>query len=171
MWYVQIKNWRSWHPVPLLHGKYMEKQWKHWRALFCWAPKSLEIVAAVVKIKRHWSLGDKAMKNLDNILKSRDFISKGLYIQSCGFARSCDWMWELDYKESWAPKNWCFWTVVLDTTLESPSNVKEMQPVHDKGNMSWIFIGRTNAKAEPPILWPPDVKNWLIRKYLNAGEY
>ena len=70
----------------------------------------------------------------------------------------------LDYKESWAPKNWCFWTVVLEKTLESPSDSKEIQPVHPKGNQSWVFIGKTDAEAETPILWPPDVKNWLIRK-------
>ena len=71
-------------------------------------------------------------------------------------------MWELDYKESWALKNWCFWTVVLEKTLESPLDCKEIQPVHPEGNQSWIFIGRIDAKAETPILWPPDVKNWLI---------
>ena len=80
------------------------------------------------------------------------------------------WMWELDYKESWAPKNWCFWTVVLEKTLESPLDCKEIQPVHPKGNRSWIFIGRTDAKAETPMLWPPDVKNWLIGKDPDAGK-
>ena len=79
-------------------------------------------------------------------------------------------MWELDYKESWAPKNWCFWTVVLEKTLESPLDCKEMQPVHPKLNQSWIFIGRTDAKAETPIFWPPDVKNWLIWKDPDAGK-
>ena len=73
-------------------------------------------------------------------------------------------MWDLDYKESWAPKNWCFWTVVLEKTLESPLDCKEIQPVRPKGNQSWIFIGRTDVEAETPILWPPDVKNWLMRK-------
>ena len=80
------------------------------------------------------------------------------------------WMWELDYKESWAPKNWCFWTVVLEKTLESPLDCKGIQPVHPKGNRSWIFIGRTDAKAETPILWPLDVKNWLIGKDPDAGK-
>ena len=75
---------------------------------------------------------------------------------------------ELDYKESWAPKNWCFWTVVLEKTLESPLDCKEIQPVHPKGDQSWIFIGRTDAEAEIPILWPPDAKNWLIGKDLNS---
>ena len=79
-----------------------------------------------------------------------------------GFCNSHVWLWELDYKESWVPKNWCVWTVVLEKTLESPLDCKEIQPVHPKGNQSWIFIGRTNAEAETPILWPPDAKSWLI---------
>ena len=79
-------------------------------------------------------------------------------------------MWELDYKESWAPKNWCLWTVVLGKTLESPLDSKEIQPVHPKGNWSWIFNGRTDAEAETPILWPPDAKTWLIWKDSVAGK-
>ena len=80
------------------------------------------------------------------------------------------WMWELDYIESWAPKNWCFWTVVLEKTLESPLDCKEIQPVHPKGNQSWLFIGRTDVEAETPILWPSDAKSWLIWKYSDAGK-
>ena len=80
------------------------------------------------------------------------------------------WMWELDYKESWVPKNWCFWTVVLEKTLESPLDCKEIQTVHPKGNQSWIFIGRTDAEAETSVLWPPDVKNWLTGKDPDAGK-
>ena len=80
------------------------------------------------------------------------------------------WMWELDCKESWALKNWCFWTVMLEKTLESPLDCKEIQPVHPKGNQSWIFIGRTDVEAEAPILWPSDAKNWLIGKDPDAGE-
>ena len=79
-------------------------------------------------------------------------------------------MWELDYKESWAPKNWCFWTVVLEKTLESPLDYKEIQPVHPKADQSWVFIGRTDVEAETLILWPPDVKNWLIGKDSDAGK-
>ena len=79
-------------------------------------------------------------------------------------------MWELDYKESWAPKNWCFWTVVLEKTLESPLDCKEIQPVHPKGGQSWVFIGRTDFEAETPILWPPDAKSWLICKDPDAGR-
>ena len=80
-------------------------------------------------------------------------------------------MWELDHKESWAPKKWCFWTVVLEKMLESSLDCKEIQPVHPKGNQPLIFIGRTDAEAETPILWPPNVKNWLIWKDPNTGEY
>ena len=90
--------------------------------------------------------------------------------QSYGFSSSHVWMWELDYKESWAPKNWCFWTVMLGKTLESPLDCKEMKPVNPKGNKSWMFIRRTDAEAEAAILWPPDVKNRLIRKYPDAGK-
>ena len=90
------------------------------------------------------------------------FANKGPSSQSYGFSSSHVWMWELDYKESWVPKNWCFWTVELEKTLESPLDTKEIQPVHPKGNQSWIFIGRTDAEAETPTLWPPEAKNWLI---------
>ena len=99
------------------------------------------------------------------VLRSRDItlLTKGPYRQSYGFSSSHLWMWELDYKESWAPKNWCFWTVMLKT-LQCPSACQETQSVHPKGNQSRIFIGRTNAEAETPIVWPPDGKNWLIWK-------
>ena len=79
-------------------------------------------------------------------------------------------MWELNYKESWAPKNWCFWTLVLEKTLESPLDCKEIQPVHPKGDQSWIFIGKTDVKAETPILWSPDAKNWLIWTDPDTGK-
>ena len=92
------------------------------------------------------------------------FASKGQSSQGYGFFSSHIWMWELDYKESWVPKNWCFWTVVLEKTLESPLDCKEIQVVYPKGNQSWIFIGRTDVETETPILWLPDAKNWLIWK-------
>ena len=79
-------------------------------------------------------------------------------------------MWELDYEESWAPKNWCFWTVVLEKTLESPLDCKEIQPVRPKGDQSWVFIGRTDVEAETPILWPPEAESWLIGKDPDAGR-
>ena len=124
------------------------------------------------EIKRHLLLGRKAITNLDSILKSRDItlLTKIHLSPSYGFSSSHVWMWELDYKESWVLKNWCFWTVVLKKTLESPLDCKEIQPVHPKGNQSWIFIGRTDAEAETPILWPPDVKSWLIWKDPDAGK-
>ena len=120
------------------------------------------------EIKRNLLLGRKALTNLDSILKSRDIAYKGP--SSYGFSSSHVWMWELDYKESWVPKNWCFWTVVLEKTLDSPLDCEEIQPVHSKGNKSWIFIARTDAEAETPILWPPDVKNWLLGKDPYAGK-
>ena len=97
------------------------------------------------------------------------FINKGPSNQGDGVSSSRVWMWELDYRESWAPKNRCFWTVVLEKTLESPFGCKEIQAVHPKGDQSWLFIGRTDAEAETPILWPPDAKNWLIGKDPDAG--
>ena len=116
------------------------------------------------------------MTNLDSILKSFllfnliYFANKGASSQSYGFSSSHVRMSELDYKESWDPKNWWFWTVVLEKALESPLDCKEIQPVHPKGNHSWIFIGRIDAEAETPILWLPDVKNWLIWKDPDAGK-
>ena len=98
------------------------------------------------------------------------FVNKGSSSQGYGFSSSHAWMWELDYKENLAPKNWCFWTVVLEKTLESPLDFKEIQPVHPKGNKSWVFIGGTDVEAETPIFWPPDAKNWLIWKDPDAGK-
>ena len=106
-----------------------------------------------------------------HITKQRHyFANKGPSSQSYGFSSSHVWMWELDYKENWEPENWCFWTVLLEKTLESPLDCKENQPVHLKGNPSWIFIGRTDAEAETPILWPPDAKNCLVGKDPDAGK-
>ena len=98
------------------------------------------------------------------------FANKGPSSQGYGFSSGYVWMWELDCKETWVPKNWCFWTVVLQKTLESPLDCKEIQPVHPKGHQSWVFIGRTDVEAETPILWPPDVKSWLIWKDRDAGK-
>ena len=88
----------------------------------------------------------------------------------CGFSSSHIWMWKMDYKERWSPKNWCFWTVVLEKALESPFDCKEIQPVHPEGDLSWVFTGRTDVEAETPILWPPDVKSWFIGKDPDAGN-
>ena len=98
------------------------------------------------------------------------FAKKGPSSQGYGFSSSHVSIWELYYKESWASKNWCFWTMVLEKTLKSPLDCKEIQPVHPKGDQSWIFIGRTDVEAETPILWPPDAKSWLIWKDPDAGR-
>ena len=123
-------------------------------------------------MKRCLLLGRKVMSNLDSILKSIDITlpTKVLSSQGYGFSSSHVWMWALAYKESWAVKNWCFWTVVLEKTPESPLYCKEIQAVHPKGNQSWIFIGRTDAEADTPILWPPDAKNWLIWEDPDPGK-
>ena len=120
--------------------------------------------------KRRLLLGRKVMTNLDSTLKSRDITlpTKVCLVKAMTFPVVAVWMWELDCEESWAPKNWCFWTVVLEKTLESPLDCKEIQPVHPKGDQSWVFIGRTDAEAETPILWPPDAKRWLIGKDPDA---
>ena len=123
------------------------------------------------EIKRCLLLGRNYDQPRQHIKKQRHyFANKGPSSQGYGFSSSHVWMWELNYKESWMPKNWCFWTVVLEKTLESPLDSKVIQPVHPKGNHSWIFIGSLDAKAETPILWPPDVKNWLILKGPDAGK-
>ena len=149
----------------------MGKQWKQWQTLLSWALKSLQMVIAAMKLK-DLLLGRKVMTNLDNILKSRavTFPTKVCLIKAMVFPvvmYGCE-SWTIKKAEN--RKNWCFWTVVLEKTLESPLNCKEIQPVHPKGNQSWIFIGRTDAEAETPIFWPPDVKSWLIWKDPDAGE-
>ena len=110
---------------------------------------------------------DKHRKHIKN---GDYFANKRPSIQSYGFSSSHIWMWELDYKESWVPENLCFWPVVLEKTFESPLDSKQVQPVHPKGNQSWLFIGRTDAEAKAPILCPPDAKNWLNRKDPDAGK-
>ena len=123
------------------------------------------------EIKRHLLLGRKAMTNLDSILKSRDItLQTKVHLVKAMVFPIVIWMCEMDHRESWVPKNWCFWTVVLEKTLESPLDSKEIQPVHPKGDQSWIFIGRTDAEAESPICWPPDVKNWLLWKDPDAEK-
>ena len=112
------------------------------------------------------------MTSLDSILKSRDItLPANVHrVKPMVFSSSHVWMWELDYKESWALKNWCFWTVVLERTLESPMDCKEIKPVDPKGNQPWIFIGKTDAKAETPLLWLHDEKNRLIKKVPDVGK-
>ena len=123
------------------------------------------------EIKRCLLLGRKAMTNLNNILKSKDhFIDNGLYSQSYGFSSSHVWMWKVDHKEGWAPKNWWFQIMVLEKTLQSPLDCMEIKPVNSKGDQPWTFIGRTDAEAETLILWPPDVKSQLTGKDPDAGK-
>ena len=131
----------------------MGKQWKQWQTLFSWAPKSLQTMTATMKLKFvPWK--ESYDKPRQHIKKWRHhFVDKGSYSQSYGFPNSHIWMWELDHKESWLPKNWCFPTVVLEKTVESPLDCK-IKSVNSKGKQPWLFIGRTDAEA--PILWPPD---------------
>ena len=154
----------------------MEKQWK----LSDFILRGSQITAdgdCSHEIKRHSLLGRKVMTNLDSIFKSRDinFANKGPSSQGYGFSIGHGWMWELDCEASWVPKNWCFWTAVWEKTLESPLDCKKIQPVHPEEDQSWVFIGRTDAKAETPMLWLPHAKSWLIGKDwcwegLRAGE-
>ena len=110
--------------------------------------------------------------DLDSTLKKQRhyFDNLGLYSESYGFSSSHVQIWEVDHKEGWVPKNWCFWTVVLGKTLESPLDFKEIKPVNPKGNQPWIFIERTDAEAEAPIPWPPEMKSWLTGKDPDAGK-
>ena len=156
----------------------MGKQWTQWLTLFFW---DFFIFLDFCKIpadgdcsheiKRCLLLGRKVMTNLDSILKNRDITlpTNVCLVKAMVFIvvlYGC----ELDYKERWVPTNRCFWTVVLEKTLESPLDCKEIHPVHSKGNQSWIFIGRTDVEAETPVHWPPDVKNWLIWKDPDTGK-
>ena len=145
----------------------MGKKWTQWDILFWGTPKSLQMVTAAMKLKdtSSWKKSyDQPWQHIKNLT------NKGLPSQSYGFSSSHVWIWELDHKKNWVLKNWCFSTVVLEKTLGSPLVCKETQPVHPKGNQSWIFIHwRTAAETETLILWPPDVK-WLIEKDPDAGK-
>ena len=148
----------------------MGEKWKQCQILYFCVPKSQWMVTAVMKLKRLAPWRKSYNEPRQHVKKQRHyFANKGLPSQSYGFSSSHVWMWELDYKESWVPKNWSFWTVVLEKTLESPLDCKKIKPVNCKENQSGIFIGRTNAEAETPILWPPD-ENWLTRKDPDAGK-
>ena len=145
-------------------------KWKRWQTLVSWAPKSLQMVTAAMELKDACSLEEKLWPTRQHIKKQRHyFANKGPSSQGYGFSSGHVCMGELDCKGSWALKNGRFWTVLLEKTLESPLDCKEIQPVHSKGDQSWVFIGRTDVEAETPILWPPDAKNWLIWKHPDAG--
>ena len=124
-----------------------------------------------MKFNKLLLLGRKVVTNLDSILKNRHyFANKGSSSQGYGFSSGHVRIWELNYKESWAPENWYFWTVVFEKTLERPMDCKEIQPVHPKGDQSWVFIGRADFEAETPVLWPSDAKRWLTWKDPVAGK-
>ena len=145
----------------------MGEKWTQWQTLFSWAPKSLRTETEVMKLKDACSWEENYTKSRQCIKKQRrHFADKGPYTQSYGFSSGHEWMSELDHKEGWALKNWCFWTVVLEKTHESPLDTKEIKPVHPKGNGLWIFIGRTDIEAEAPIFGAPNVKSQLIGKDL-----
>ena len=157
LWFLGLWRGRKFHVI----------RW----TLFSWAPKSQQIVTAAMKLKDTSSLEGKLWAIRQHIEKQRHyFADKVPSSQSCGFSSSHIWMRELAHKESWVPKNWCFSTVVLEKTLESPLNSKEINPVNPKENQPWIFIGRTDAKVEAPILWPSDANNWFTGKYPDAGR-
>ena len=148
----------------------MGKQWKQWEALFSWAPKSLQMVTAAMKLKDPSSLEVKLWPTQTAYYKAETLLcQQGSISQSYDFSSSHVWVWELDHKEGWTPKNWCFWSVMLEKTLESPLNCK-IKPLSPKGNHFWIFIGRTDAETEAPVLWPSDVKSQLIWKHCDAGK-
>ena len=151
----------------------MANRWgKSERLYFCGAPKPLQMVTEAMKLKDTYPLEEKLWQtNKKHTKKQRHyFVNKDPSSQSNGFSSSHVWIWELDYKESWAPQNWCFLTVVLEKTLESPLDGKEAQPVHPKVNQSWILIGKSDGEVETPILWPPNVKNCLIGKNFWCWE-
>ena len=144
--------------------------WVHFTHLCIVIPRAYDCSP---EIKRRLLLGRKAMTNLDSILKSRDTLlcqQRSVIVKAMVFSSNHVWMWEWDHKEDRASKNWYFRTVVLEKTLEGPLDGKEIQPVHPRGDQSWVFIGRTDVEAESPIRWPPDAKSWLIWKDPDVGK-
>ena len=155
----------------------LQMRWpKYWSFGFSISPSNE--YPGLISFRMHWLDLLAVQGTLKSLLQHHTaikkwryyFANKGLYSQSCGFSSSHAWMWELDHKEGWTVENLCFRTVVLEKTLESPLNWKEIKLVNPKGNQSWIFIGRTDAEVEAPVLWPPDAKRWIIRKDPDAGK-
>ena len=149
----------------------MGKEWKQWLILFFWAPKLLQMVTAAMKLKDAYSLEGKLWHPRQHIKKQRHYVAnKGPPCQGYGFSSSHVWMWELDYKESWGPKYWCFWTVVLEKTLENPLDCKKIQPVYPKGDQSWVCIGRLMLKLKLQyfghLMWRAD----SLEKILMLGK-
>ena len=149
----------------------MGKQWKQCQTIFLGSKITADGDCSH-EIKRRLLLGRKVMTNLDSIFKSRDITlpTKVGLVKAMVFPVVMYRMWELDCEESRVLKNWCFWTVVLEKTLKNPLDCKEIQPVHPKGDQSWVFIERTDVEAETPVLWPPNAKSWLIEKDANTGK-
>ena len=150
----------------------MGKQWKQWQTLFSGAPSKITAdgdCSHEIKMLAPWKKTYDQPRQ--HIKKQRHyFVNNAPSSQGYGFSNSHVWMWELDCEESLALKIWCFWSMVLEKTLESPLDCKEIQPVHSKGNQPWVFFRRNDAEAETPVLWPPHAKNWLIGKDSNAGR-
>ena len=139
------------------------------RLYFLGTPKSLQMVTEAMKLKDTFPWKESYDQPRQQIKKQRHyFVNKSPSSQGYGFSSSQVWMWELDYKESWTQENWCFWTVVLEKTLESPLDCREIQPVHSEGDQPWDFFERNDAKAETPVLWPLHAKSWLIGKNSDA---
>ena len=158
----------SWSPLPPLSPPERYDYFDVWQTLFSWAPKWLQMVTLDMKLKDASSWKKSYEKPKQHIKKQRHyFADKGLSSQSYGFSTSYVWMWELEHEENWALKNWCFWTVMLEKSLESPLDCKEIKPVNPKQNQPWIFIERTDSKV--PIFWPPYAKT-VIGKDHDAGK-
>ena len=165
-WTSTFKKWRSWHLVPSLHTNKKRERWKQWQILFSWAPKSLQSMTAVTTLNDACAWKERYDKPGQHSEEQRHrFADKGPYGQSYGFSSSHVWNWELDHKEGWVQKNWCSRLVVLRVSWTA-----EIQPVHPKENQPWIFIRRTDAEAEAPILWPHGAQSHLIRKDPDAGK-
>ena len=156
-------------PITACVENWWGKKWKQWQILLSWAPKSLQIVTEAMKLKDTCSLEETYDKPRQHIKKQRFyFVDKGPYSPTYGFSSIHVWMWEFDHKECRVLKNWCFQTSVLEKTLKSPLDCKEIKPVNPKGNQSWLFIVRTDAEAS--VLWPPYGKSRLIGKDPDAGK-
>ena len=168
---LNIQNTKIIASIPITSWQIDRETRKQQQTLFWGAPKSLWTVTTTRKLKDSCSLEKKAMTNLDSILKSRDTtLPTKVCIVKAMICPVVIYGCELDHKEGWVLKNWCFWIVVLEKTLESPLESKEIKSVNPKGNQPWIFIGRTDAEPEAPTFWSPKIKIWLIGQDLKAGQ-
>jgi len=173
---LNIQNTKIIHPVPSLYGKQQGKKWKQWQIFVFLGSKITADSDCSHKIKTLAPWKESYDKPTQHIKKQRyHFANKGLYSQSCGFPSSHVWMWEFYHKEGWALKNGCFRIMVLERTLESPLDCKEIKPINPKGHQPWILIRRTDAEVKAPILWPSDSKSQLILKdqflFITRADY